>query len=62
MTDTIQSSIRSNSPVIVEVTRGSLVESRHRVHAVVADAAGEIVHAWGEPDREIYPRSAIKPL
>ncbi|MAO57537.1 MAG: L-asparaginase II [Rhodospirillaceae bacterium] len=62
MTDHIHSSIRSDSPVIVEVTRGTLVESRHRVHAVVADAAGEIVHAWGEPDREIYPRSAIKPL
>lgn len=55
-------SIHSSAPVIIEVTRGTLVESRHRVHAVVADAAGNIIHAWGEAEKEIYPRSAIKPL
>jgi len=54
--------VHSAQPVTVEVTRGTLVESRHRVHAVVADAAGNLVHAWGDAEMEIYPRSAIKPL
>ncbi len=50
------------SPIVVEVHRGSLLESRHRVHAVIASANGEIVEAWGDAAMEIYPRSAIKPL
>lgn len=50
------------SPVLVEVTRGRLIESRHRGAAVVADGAGNIVAAWGDIERAIYPRSAIKPL
>lgn len=52
----------SAAPAIIEVTRGTMVESRHRVHGVVADAAGQIVHSWGETEMEIYPRSSIKPL
>ncbi len=48
--------------LIVEVTRGELVESRHRGACVVVDAGGHTVHAWGDTDRIIYPRSAIKPL
>lgn len=50
------------SPVLVEVTRGTLVESRHRGAAVVTDAAGAIVMAWGDIERPIYARSAVKPL
>jgi len=49
-------------PLTVEVTRGDLIESRHRCIAVVTDSHGEVVEAWGEVDRHIYPRSAIKPL
>ena len=52
----------SASPITVEVTRGTLVEGRHRCHAVVADCKGEVRHLWGDADLEIYPRSAIKPL
>ena len=52
----------SAAPAIIEVTRGTMVESRHRVHGVVADATGQIVHSWGETEMEIYPRSSIKPL
>lgn len=48
--------------IVIEVTRGSMVESLHRVHAVIARASGEVVEAWGEADRIIYPRSAIKPF
>ncbi len=50
------------SPILAEVTRGDMVESRHRGAAVVMGADGKIVAAWGEPERLIYPRSAIKPL
>lgn len=49
-------------PILVEATRGSMVESRHRGHAVVADSEGRIVAQWGEADSPVYPRSAIKPL
>jgi L-asparaginase II len=51
-----------DDPVLVEVTRGAMVESRHHGAAVVADAAGRIVHAWGDVERPIYARSALKPL
>jgi len=50
------------NPLTVEVTRGELVESRHIANAVVVDAKGNVLHAWGDIDRLIYPRSAIKPL
>jgi L-asparaginase II len=50
------------NPVVVEVTRGALVESWHRGAAVVADAKGRIVAAWGDPELAIYPRSSIKPI
>jgi len=52
----------SNNPLTVEVTRGDMVESRHIGTGVVVDAAGGLKHAWGDVDRVIYPRSAIKPL
>lgn len=52
----------AKNPLIVEVTRGGMAESRHRGAAVVMDAKGTAVHAWGDMDRVIYPRSAIKPL
>ena len=52
----------ARNPLTVEVTRGSMVESCHRGTAVVMDAKGNAVHAWGEIERIVYPRSAIKPL
>ncbi|WNK00408.1 asparaginase [Thalassospiraceae bacterium LMO-JJ14] len=48
-----------SDPLICEVTRGTMVESRHRVHAMVCDASGP-VKTWGDPDLMFYPRSAIK--
>lgn len=50
------------NPVLVEVTRGPIVESRHRGSAVVVDVAARVVAAWGDRSGAIYPRSAIKPL
>ena len=51
-----------SNPVLVEVTRGSLVESRHRGAVAVVDADGATVLALGEVGVPIYPRSAIKAL
>ena len=52
----------SNNPLTVEVTRGDMVESRHRGAAVVMDREGKIVHAWGDGRRVVFPRSAVKPV
>jgi L-asparaginase II len=52
----------NKDPIIIEVTRGAMVESRHRIHGVVCDALGHVVHGWGDLDLSIYPRSAIKPM
>jgi len=51
-----------NNPLTVEVTRGDFVESRHRGAAVIMDSGGAVVRAWGDGDRVVFPRSAIKPL
>lgn len=45
---------------LVELWRGGLLESTHRGHAVICDAGGEIVEAWGDPARVIFPRSSAK--
>lgn len=50
------------NPILVEVTRGPRVESRHRGAAAVADANGRLVAAWGQVEEAVYPRSAVKPL
>ena len=52
----------TTTPLTVEVMRGDLIESRHPVSAVVTDASGAILHAWGDPERVTYPRSSSKPL
>lgn len=46
----------------VVVTRGAIVESQHRVHAVVADASGRIIGAARERDRVTHWRSCAKPF
>jgi len=51
-----------NNPILVEVLRGSLVESRHRGAVAVADADGAAVLAMGDVTTPIFPRSAVKAL
>lgn len=46
----------------MEVTRGPIVESRHRASFAVVDAKGGVVAAAGDLELPVYPRSAIKPL
>jgi L-asparaginase II len=43
-----------------EIWRGPFLESVHSGHAVVCDASGQIVHAWGDPEAVILPRSSSK--
>jgi L-asparaginase II len=45
---------------LVELWRGGLLESTHQGHAVLCDEQGQIVQAWGNPDRIIFPRSSCK--
>jgi len=47
---------------LVEVCRGSIVESRHRGHLIVVDGDGEIIASLGEPDTITFIRSAAKPF
>lgn len=51
-----------NNPVLVEVTRGALVESRHRGMVVAVDGEGKVVFAAGEVETPIFPRSACKAM
>ncbi len=50
------------NPVLVEVTRGGVVESFHRGAACVYDSTGARVLAWGHVDRPVFPRSTVKLL
>jgi L-asparaginase II len=52
----------SEPAVLVELWRGAVLEGRHRGHAVVADARGAVVAAWGDPGAVILPRSSCKML
>jgi L-asparaginase II len=49
-------------PIVVEVVRGGLVESRHRGAIAVVDAAGSEVFAAGDVAKPVFPRSAVKPF
>jgi len=50
----------THQPLVIECTRGAIVESRHIVDAAVVDAAGQLVIAWGDAATLVYPRSGIK--
>lgn len=48
--------------LLAEATRGGLVENQYFGIAVVADAQGRVLRAWGNPQRLVFPRSSLKPL
>ena len=50
------------NPILVEVTRGDLVESVHRGSIAIADAGGVIRFALGDVESAVYPRSSLKPI
>ena len=48
------------NPVLVEVTRGGIVESRHAGACAVVGSRGDLIASAGDIDRPVFPRSAIK--
>ena len=47
---------------VVEVTRGAVVESRHRVHVAVVDADNTLRAFAGDPELVTFWRSSAKPI
>lgn len=54
--------IEGSSAAEVEVRRGDVVESRHRVSVAVVHGSDGYAAAAGQPDLVVYARSAIKPI
>ncbi len=50
------------NPILVEVTRGDLVESVHRGAIVIVDAEGALRFALGDVESLTYTRSSLKPI
>ena len=50
------------APLSVIVERGQAKESEHLVDLAVVDSDGNVVLGFGDIEREIFPRSAMKPL
>ena len=48
--------------MFVESYRGSVLESRHRVHVAVVDASGRLVAQAGDAEYKTFWRSAAKPF
>jgi L-asparaginase II len=47
---------------LLELTRGSLIESRHFGSIVVVDSHGTILHSYGDPHTVAFLRSSAKPF
>ncbi len=58
----LNSYLSSRPEVLVNVTRGKLIESMHYGHIAVADNQGLILGSVGDPFFKTYLRSAAKPL
>jgi L-asparaginase II len=50
------------NPILVEVTRGALVESIHRGSFAIMDASGALRLALGDIESPVYSRSSLKPM
>lgn len=51
-----------SNPILIEVTRGALVESFHRGAVALSRPTGELVLQLGDVARPVFPRSAIKAI
>lgn len=49
-----------SNPVLAELIRGGMVESRHSGAVAVSDPEGRLVLALGDVTRPVFPRSAVK--
>src|SRR5258705_9088325 len=52
----------STPAALVEVTRGTIVESRHRGHIAAVDGQGQLVAHLGDPATVTFLRSSAKPF
>ncbi len=50
------------SPLEVRLKRNSIIESIHRVHAVVTDSKGRVLLSAGNPNYKTFIRSSLKPF
>jgi L-asparaginase II len=50
------------NPVLVELTRGELVESVHRGAVAIARPEGALLLSLGDVELPVYPRSSLKPI
>ena len=50
------------NPILVEATRGSIVETFHRGSVTIVNAAGKTLLSIGDVDTPMYFRSTAKPL
>ncbi|ERP94126.1 asparaginase [Labrenzia sp. C1B10] len=51
-----------DNPALVDVTRGTVIESLHRGSIAIVDSAGKLVFGIGNVEARVFPRSAIKAL
>ena len=58
----MQAPALNTQPVLVEATRGGIVESFHRGALAIIDADGTVHTALGDIERPIFARSAVKVL
>ena len=49
-------------PLSIITQRADVLESEHLVDAVICNDKGEIITSYGDANRLVFPRSAIKPL
>jgi len=50
------------NPILIELTRGPLVESWHRGAVAISSPSGTLALQLGDVERPVYPRSAVKAL
>ncbi|HEY4112461.1 MAG TPA: asparaginase [Rhizomicrobium sp.] len=50
------------NPILVELTRGELVESVHRGAVAIARSDGSLPLSLGDVEVPVYPRSSLKPI
>jgi L-asparaginase II len=58
----LRAGVSMSNPVLVDVMRGDVVESRHRGAIVVCDGDGRVVLSLGDVERPVFPRSAVKAI
>jgi len=51
-----------HNTLTVNVSRGGIVESQHKIKAVIVASDGDVMESWGDVETPVYPRSAIKAM